>query len=214
MGAHFFSGRVGPSVRPDRECRPPQLHLIATKRPGPVAFGYLLGGVLMLLAGLVEVFFGVDAEQRPLEEISAPLSAVDGGSQEEHGVESEAAPRSLPRRSGLAPVSRQWRGSAAWSPNPVVSRYPPGDPYPVSEVEALVAHLDQHSPHWSAELARATSARFWGPGRLRQALHSGVASGRIRRVGGDRYAAGRHPHTAHPPAGSYGSEAERAHLGR
>ncbi len=188
-------------------------NLIATKRPGPVAFGYLLGGVLMFLAGLVEVFFGVDAEQRPLEEISAPLSAVDGGSQEKHDVESEAAPRSLPRRSGLAPVSRQWRGSAAWSPNPVASWYPPGDPYLVSEVDALVAHLDQHSPQSSAELARATSARFWGPGRLHQALRSGVASGRIRRVGRDRYGAGRHPHTPHPPAGSNGSEAARAHFG-
>jgi MFS family permease len=188
-------------------------NLIATKRPGPVAFGYLLGGVLMFLAGLVEVFFGVDAEQRPLEEISTPLSVVDAESQKERDVESKAAPRSLPRRRGLAPVPRQWCGSAAWSPTPVASRYPPGNPYLVSEVDAIVAHLDQHGPQSSAQLAQATSARFWGPGRFRQALRSGVASDRIRRVGRDRYAAVRHPHFPHKPPGSNGSEAARAHLG-
>ena len=38
--------------------------LIATKRPSDVAIGYLIGGALMFAAGLVEIFLGVDAEQR------------------------------------------------------------------------------------------------------------------------------------------------------
>jgi MFS family permease len=52
--------------------------LIATKSTGPVAWGYVLGAVLMTAAGLVELWLGVDAEQRSLEDIAAPLSETDG----------------------------------------------------------------------------------------------------------------------------------------
>ena len=40
---------------------------------------YFIGAGLMIGAGLVEVFFGVDAENKSLEEIATPLS-VDSGS--------------------------------------------------------------------------------------------------------------------------------------
>jgi len=39
-------------------------------------WGYLLAAGIMALGGLVEVFLGVDAERRSLEDIAAPLSAV------------------------------------------------------------------------------------------------------------------------------------------
>ncbi|KQX08322.1 MULTISPECIES: MFS transporter [unclassified Leifsonia] len=39
-----------------------------------VAFGYFIGATLMIAAGLVEVFLGVDAENRSLEDIATPLS--------------------------------------------------------------------------------------------------------------------------------------------
>jgi MFS family permease len=58
-------------------------NLIATKRPVDTAVGYLIGAGLMIAAGLVEVFLGVDAEQKSLEELAEPVSAVsdsDGGS--------------------------------------------------------------------------------------------------------------------------------------
>ena len=167
-------------------------HLIATKRPGPVAFGYLIGGALMFGAGLVEAFFGVDAEKRPLEEISTPLAEVDGDTPQADQAETDeqnAPPRSLRRQTGRAPIPRQWRGSAVWAPSQVTSTYPATNPYLAREVDSLVAALEQSSPQSGGQLARATAARFWGPGRLRQALRSGVASGRIRRVGKDRYAA-------------------------
>src|SRR3984893_7136055 len=51
--------------------------LIATKRPGDVAVGYVIGGCLMAGAGLVEIFLGVAAEQRPLEELALPLTVAD-----------------------------------------------------------------------------------------------------------------------------------------
>jgi MFS family permease len=39
-----------------------------------VALGYFIGAALMILAGLVEVFLGIDAERKSLEDIAAPLS--------------------------------------------------------------------------------------------------------------------------------------------
>jgi len=47
-----------------------------TSRTG-LAIGYLVGGGIMIIGGLVEIAFGVNAEGKPLEEIAAPLSKVD-----------------------------------------------------------------------------------------------------------------------------------------
>jgi MFS family permease len=44
--------------------------------PGKLFIGYLIGAVVMVIGGLVEVFLGVDAEGKSLEHIAAPLSAV------------------------------------------------------------------------------------------------------------------------------------------
>ena len=162
-------------------------NLIATKRPGPVAFGYLLGGVLMLLAGLVEVFLGVDAEQRTLEAIASPLSAVEG----ESTTDATAHAPSPRRPTGPAPVPTRWHAATTWSPAPLASSYPRDNPYLAGEVDALVAALQARSPQSGSELARATSARSWGPRRFHQALRSGVSSGRVAHVGRDRYALGR-----------------------
>ena len=160
-------------------------NLIATKRPGPVAFGYLIGGLLMLAAGIVEIVVGVNAEQKPLEELAAPLAA--------ERVEERETPEhdQIPTRpTGPTPLPRRRTGAAAWSPAATVSTYPPDNPYLTAEVNALAAALAARSPQTSQELARSTSARHWGPGRFRSALRSGLASGRIRRVGHDRYAPG------------------------
>lgn len=42
-----------------------------------IAVGYFIGAGLMIAAGLVEVFLGVDAERRSLEDIAEPLSKTD-----------------------------------------------------------------------------------------------------------------------------------------
>ena len=46
-----------------------------TNRAG-LAIGYLVGGGIMIIGGLVEIAFGINAEGKPLEEIAAPLSEV------------------------------------------------------------------------------------------------------------------------------------------
>ena len=44
---------------------------------GKVAIGYYIGAGLMIAGGLVEVFLGVDAEQKSLEDVAEPLSSQD-----------------------------------------------------------------------------------------------------------------------------------------
>jgi len=44
---------------------------------GQPVFGYYIGAGLMIAAGLVELFLGVNAEQRSLEDITTPLTAQD-----------------------------------------------------------------------------------------------------------------------------------------
>jgi MFS family permease len=43
---------------------------------GPLTIGYLIGAAVMFGGGLVAWFFGVNAEQKSLEEIAAPISVV------------------------------------------------------------------------------------------------------------------------------------------
>jgi hypothetical protein len=42
-----------------------------------LAIGYLVCGGIVIIGGLVETLFGIDAEGKPLEEIAAPLTEVD-----------------------------------------------------------------------------------------------------------------------------------------
>lgn len=51
--------------------------LIDTGARSQILWGYLLGGGLMLVAAVVELFLGVAAERKPLEEIARPLSMID-----------------------------------------------------------------------------------------------------------------------------------------
>jgi MFS family permease len=51
--------------------------LIETGSRVSLALGYVLGAVLMLVAGIIAGRFGVAAERKPLETVARPLSAVD-----------------------------------------------------------------------------------------------------------------------------------------
>jgi MFS family permease len=53
-------------------------YLIDTGERGQILIGYLLGGGLMVLAAVVEMALGINAERRPLEHVAPPLSAIDG----------------------------------------------------------------------------------------------------------------------------------------
>jgi MFS family permease len=50
--------------------------LIQTGSAQRVFLGYLLGASLMIIGGITELFFGVDAERKSLEDIAPPLTAL------------------------------------------------------------------------------------------------------------------------------------------
>jgi len=50
-----------------------------------VMYGYLLGAALMIAAGVVEIFLGVEAAQKQLEDVAKPLTAEDAEAQEARG---------------------------------------------------------------------------------------------------------------------------------
>jgi MFS family permease len=51
--------------------------LIGTGEPAAIASGYGLGAAMMLAAGAIALWLGVDAERKPLEEVARPLSIAD-----------------------------------------------------------------------------------------------------------------------------------------
>ena len=52
-------------------------HLIGNgSDPFKLFIGYLIGGGVMIIGGLVEVVLGIAAEGKSLEEVARPLSAV------------------------------------------------------------------------------------------------------------------------------------------
>jgi MFS family permease len=53
-------------------------HLIQSGHRGSVAIAFYLGSAIMAVGGLMEIFFGVKAEGRQLEDIAEPLSAESG----------------------------------------------------------------------------------------------------------------------------------------
>jgi MFS family permease len=52
-------------------------HLINSGQRGQVVWSFLIGAVVMAAAGLVEIWLGVAAERRPLEELALPLTVAD-----------------------------------------------------------------------------------------------------------------------------------------
>jgi MFS family permease len=51
--------------------------LISSGQRGQVVWSFLIGAVVMAAAGLVELWLGVAAERRPLEELALPLTVAD-----------------------------------------------------------------------------------------------------------------------------------------
>ena len=57
--------------------------LISSGQRGLVVWSFLIGAVVMAAAGLVELWLGVAAERRPLEELALPLTVADAERDEE-----------------------------------------------------------------------------------------------------------------------------------
>lgn len=61
--------------------------LIGSGERGLVMWSFLIGAVVMAAAGVVELWLGVAAEQRPLEELALPLTVADAELQDEDRTE-------------------------------------------------------------------------------------------------------------------------------
>jgi len=168
--------------------------MIESGEPSQVAIAFFLGAGVMAVGGVVELVFGVKAEQQELEDIAKPLTAEDA---EEEGRRPAAEPSAQRRGRDLAAEAavrererrRRYRlgpGRISYSPGMVVSA-------PITEVElsrevaAIEVALGENGPIERRELARLVGARFWGPGRFPAALREAVQSGRARRLGRARF---------------------------
>jgi hypothetical protein len=134
----------------------------------------------MAVGGVVELLFGVKAEQVPLENVAKPLTAEEA----EHMPE------------------REREGRRRYRPGPGIEYpyYSPGimgtslrRPTAVAElqheVEAIGRAVDEGGPVSRDELFRLVGGRRWGPGRFGRALGEAAAAGRIRRIGRNRFEA-------------------------
>jgi hypothetical protein len=135
---------------------------------------------VMTIGGIVELFFGVKAEQVPLENIAKPLTAEEAERTPER--EREGRRRYRPGPGLEYPYySPGFMGTSLRRPTALVELQ--------HEVEAIGRVVDEGGSISRDELFRAVGGRRWGPGRFRRALGEAVAAGRIRRVGKGRFEA-------------------------
>jgi MFS family permease len=52
--------------------------LIQTGSFGKVTVAFVIGGAIMCIGGIVEIFLGVEAARKPLEAVAKPINAVRG----------------------------------------------------------------------------------------------------------------------------------------
>ena len=142
--------------------------MIESGKESQVAIAFFIGAAVMALGGIVELMFGVKAEQKELEGIAKPLTAEEA----EGAGEPEREPWQ-PRRAGFSP------GMSMAEATPAVGLE--------REVAAIEHALDEHGPADRQELATLVGARFWGPGRYPAALRAAVRTGRARRAGRGRF---------------------------
>ena len=181
-------------------------HLIATGEKGQVAIGFFIGAAVMALGGVAELFFGVRAAGRQLEDIAEPLTAVEGEpggreelTREDAGRDEDGARDATRERIRTRIERRQQRersGLRRYRPGP--GSFPtarvPADAAPVSEqvldeqILSIQRALDEHGPTERRELATLVGARYWGPGVFREALREATVDGDIRRTSRSTYA--------------------------
>jgi MFS family permease len=177
-------------------------HMIAGSKTD-VMIAFLIGAGVMALGGIAEIFLGVDAEQKQLEDVAEPISAQEAeGGGDDDGGEREHEPQRDRHEQREARRSRGRHGPRRYRPGPGSTFYSPGmlgTSYSTRradervldrEVDSIVRALEQEDrPVERRELERLLRSRVWGPGRLAQALNEAVAEGRVRRVGRSRYEA-------------------------
>jgi MFS family permease len=166
--------------------------LIASGKRGDLTIGYLIGAVLMIAAGLVEVWLGVNAEQKPLEEIATPLTAEDADQPTAvpagAGTAVATGTAQHRQRRRIEPAVTPQAAYRHWSPMLAPYSAPLIDTARSREVEEIVTALAGEGSLERRQLARLVHAELWGPGRFTPALRQAVAQGKVHRTGRGLYA--------------------------
>ena len=167
--------------------------MIESGEESQVAIAFFIGAAVMAVGGLVELAWGVKAEQAELEDIAKPLTAEDAEQDKrpdeevaahpdpsrrsrDLGAEATAARRDQARRYRLGP------GRAGGSSPGMAVSAPITEQEFSREVSRIEQALAEHGPTERRELARLVGARFWGPGRFPAALREAVVNGHARRI--------------------------------
>ena len=168
-----------------------------------VAWSFLIGAAVMAIAGLVEVWLGVSAEQKRLEDLALPLTVADAEREEPAGAETAGSP--VNREQEAEREARQARIAARMERHRAeqsgLRRYRPGPmrgesaawrepPTPGAaetaldqEIEAISRAVQAHRSTDIRNLYRGVGARYWGPGEFRRAIRESLAESRIVRMG-------------------------------
>jgi MFS family permease len=168
-----------------------------------VAWSFLIGAAVMAIAGLLEVWLGVSAEQKRLEDLALPLTVADAEREEPAGAETAGSP--VNREQEAEREARQARIAARTERHRAeqsgLRRYRPGPmrgesaawrepPTPGAaetaldqEIEAISRAVQAHRSTDIRNLYREVGARYWGPGEFRRAIRESLAESRIVRMG-------------------------------
>ena len=186
-------------------------HLIDSGEITTAAIGLYIGAATMALGGIAEIFLGVKAEGKSLEQVAEPLTAQDGegregesaGAAEDEDDDARERRAAAERRAERLRVYRErertsWRryrpGAGTSYGSPGMTRIGAEPPLELgSEIDWLEQALEQKGPLDRRGLAAAVNARRWGPGVFTRALNEAVASGEVARVGRNRFALPRGP---------------------
>jgi MFS family permease len=170
---------------------------------GLVALSFLIGAAVMAIAGLVEVWLGVSAEQKRLEDVALPLTVADAEREEPAGVETagpavnrEQEAEREARKARIAARTERHRaeqsGLRRYRPGPMRGesaawREPPtpgaAETALDQEIEAISRAVQAHRSTDIRNLHREVGARYWGPGEFRRAIRESLAESRIVRMG-------------------------------
>ena len=187
-------------------------NLIGSGDRSQVAIAFYIGAVVMAIGGIVELFFGVNAEGKTLEELAQPLTSEDAeeGNDETDDVSDDdkqpngdAASQTVAREASRERIRA--RGERHQSATTKANRFRPGPGRAVyspwmstssrsvpeetldQEIQTLANVVRERGSLTSRGLYEAAGARYWGPGRFRAALREALAEGQVVRRGKSRF---------------------------
>jgi MFS family permease len=183
--------------------------LIESGDPSALVTGFYVAAAVMAIGGIVEIFFGVKAENASLESLAQPLTAHDaddagdagdGGEPREddaaarrRATEQRIRERADRRRTRESTGARRYRpgpGTTMYSPHMTLSRTGGDDRALDEQITRIETVLRERGPLTRQALAEAVGARWWGPGQFRIALREAILEGSVRTAGGGRFTAG------------------------